>query len=105
MTPALTSDGLRDVLESWAAKWIERSRSRCDWCFSPFRDVSDLREYLDWCLTLREAWPSTAKRLPADQVFCVDCAVGAINELHGGPKYVGRRVPKPAVLEEEACPF
>lgn len=105
MTLALESSGLREALESWAAKWIARHHPRCDWCFTRFTGVSDLREYLDWTVTLREAWPSQLKRLPADKVFCVNCAVGAINELHGGPKYVGRRMPKPAVVEEEACPF
>lgn len=85
MRPALDAGSIRDALESWAAKWVERQRPRCDWCGTPFADVRELREYLDWCMTLREAWPSTLKSLPAAKVFCIECAVGAINELHGGP--------------------
>lgn len=93
MRASLDADGLREALESWAAKWIERMRPRCDWCGTRFVGTRDLREYLDWCMTLREAWPSELKQQPAARVFCVPCAVGAINELHGGPRYVARRDP------------
>ena len=102
MNLALSSEGIREALESWAERWIERTRPRCDWCGTRLVEAEDVREYLDWAMTLREAWPSDLKRLPADRVFCVPCAVGAINELHGGPRYVARRDPR-AYREAEAA--
>lgn len=94
MTPAFDSEGLRDALQSWAGKWLAHHRPDCDWCGFKLLEVD---EYIEWCLTLREAWPSKAKRLPKDRVFCRKCAVGAINELHGGPKFVPEY--------QEICPF
>lgn len=93
-TQAFTSEGLPEALLSWGTKWLEYMPRYCDWCHAPLT-VEDLREYIAWCMTLRKAWPSTAKRLPKDWVFCLSCAVGAINELHGGPRHVPSDEPIP----------
>jgi len=82
---ALSSDGLRAALRGWATSWLAKVRPNCDWCGHKLYEVD---EFVEWCLTLREAWPSHLKRLPSPRVFCGQCAVGAITELHGGPRFV-----------------
>ena len=77
-------DALRPMLDSILRRWLERSRS-CDFCRVRLTE-ENLKPYLEWCRDLGQHRP-IGTPMPADKVFCGDCAPGAISELIDGIRY------------------
>lgn len=88
MEQAFSKHGVASSVDAMMGLWLHHNRF-CDWCGVKLLSLDDIAQYREFCVNLKDIWPSRRTRLPVAKVFCDKCARGAIGELVDRVPYDG----------------